>query len=81
MPHLQPSYRALKLTFPVSVTAYGPAPTAESWAVKARVKLTYPGTEYTADKTVDVWWYDGGELPPDAIRSQSARASRNRAAS
>ena len=63
-----PPYRALKLTFPVSVTAYGPAPTAESWATKARVKLTYPGTEYTADKTVDVWWYDGGELPPDAIR-------------
>ncbi len=63
-----PPYRALKLTSPVSVTAYGPSPTAESWATKARVKLTYPGTEYTADKTVDVWWYDGGELPPDAVR-------------
>jgi predicted dehydrogenase len=63
-----PPYRALKLTSPVAVTAYGPAPTAESWATRARVKLTYPGTEYTADKTVDVWWYDGGELPPDAIR-------------
>ncbi len=63
-----PPYRALKLTFPQSVTAYGPAPTEESWATKARVKLTYPGTEYTAGPTVDVWWYDGGELPPDAIR-------------
>ena len=63
-----PPYRALKLTSPISVTAYGPSPTAESWATKARVKLTYPGTEYTAGKTVDVWWYDGGELPPDAIR-------------
>ena len=63
-----PPYRALKLTSPVSVTAYGPSPTAESWATKARVKLTYPGTEYTAGKTVDVWWYDGGELPPDAVR-------------
>jgi hypothetical protein len=63
-----PPYRALKLTSPISVTAYGPSPTAESWATKARVKLTYPGTEFTADKTVDVWWYDGGELPPDAIR-------------
>jgi predicted dehydrogenase len=63
-----PPYRALNLTSPVSVTAYGPAPTADSWATKARVKLTYPGTEYTADKTVDVWWYDGGELPPDSIR-------------
>ncbi len=63
-----PPYRALKLTSPISVTAYGPAPTAESWATKARVKLTYPGTEFTADKTVDVWWYDGGELPPDSVR-------------
>ena len=32
------------------------------------MKLTYPGTEFTAGRTVDMWWYDGGELPPDAIR-------------
>jgi len=63
-----PPYRALNLTFPIEVTAAGPAPTAESWATKAKVKLTYPGTEFTAGKTVDVWWYDGGELPPDALR-------------
>jgi hypothetical protein len=63
-----PPYRALNLTSPIAVTAYGPPPTAESWATKARVKLTYPGTEYTAGQTVDVWWYDGGELPPDPIR-------------
>jgi predicted dehydrogenase len=63
-----PPYRALMLTSPVSVTAYGPSPTDHSWATKARVKLTYPGTRYTAGPTVDVWWYDGGEVPPDAIR-------------
>jgi predicted dehydrogenase len=63
-----PPYRALKLTSPLSVTAYGPSPTGQNWATKARVKLTYPGTEYTAGRTVDVWWYDGGELPPDAVR-------------
>jgi predicted dehydrogenase len=63
-----PPYRALKLTSPIEVTAAGPAPSAESWATKARVKVTYPGTEFTAGKTVDVWWYDGGELPPDALR-------------
>jgi predicted dehydrogenase len=58
-----PPYRALQLTSPVSVTSYGPTPSSESWATKARVKLTYPGTAYTADRTVDVWWYDGGEMP------------------
>jgi hypothetical protein len=63
-----PPYRALKLTSPIAVTAYGPAPSAESWATRARVKLTYPGTEYTSNETVDIWWYDGGELPPDAVR-------------
>ena len=63
-----PPYRALKLTSPTAVTAYGPKPSDESWATRARVKLTYPGTEFTADRTVDMWWYDGGELPPDPIR-------------
>lgn len=63
-----PPYRALKLTSPIEVTASGPAPSAESWATKAKVKLTYPGTEYTAGSTVDMWWYDGGELPPAALR-------------
>ncbi len=63
-----PPYRALGLTSPISVTGDGPSPTAENWAVKAKVKVTYPGTQYTAGPTVDVWWYDGGELPPDAIR-------------
>jgi predicted dehydrogenase len=62
-----PPYRALALTSPVSVTGFGPSPTAENWAIKAKVKVTYPGTQYTAGPTVDVWWYDGGELPPDAI--------------
>jgi hypothetical protein len=56
------------LTSPLSVTSSGPAPTAENWATSARVKLTYPGTEYTAGETVDVWWYDGGQLPPDSVR-------------
>jgi predicted dehydrogenase len=63
-----PPYRALKLTSPRTVTSYGPSPSDVSWATRARVKLTYPGTEFTADKTIDVWWYDGGELPPVTIQ-------------
>jgi predicted dehydrogenase len=62
-----PPYRALNLTSPVSVTSHGPAPTDANWAVRARVMLTYPGTEFTAGATVNVWWYDGGELPPAEI--------------
>src|SRR5580765_122929 len=62
-----PPYRALGLTSPISVMASGPAPGAENWAKRAKVKLTYPGTQYTAGNTVDVWWYDGGEMPPASI--------------
>ena len=65
-----PPYRALGLTSPTAVTADGPAPTAENWATSARVRLTYPGTRYTAGPTVDVWWYDGGQLPPAEIRDR-----------
>ncbi len=65
-----PPYRALNLASPVKVTAHGPSPSAESWAVKAKVHLVYPGTEFTAGPTVDMWWYDGGELPPEELRGQ-----------
>ena len=69
-----PPYRALKLSSPLTVTSYGPQPTGESWAVKMRVKLTYPGTEYTAAETVNVWWYDGGELlPADVVEALGPR--------
>jgi predicted dehydrogenase len=59
-----PPYRALELTSPAAITSYGPAPSRDSWAVRARVHYVFPGTRFTAADTVDVWWYDGGELPP-----------------
>jgi predicted dehydrogenase len=62
-----PPYRALGLTSPIAVMASGPAPGPENWATHATVKLTYPGTQYTAGNTVDVWWYDGKQMPPAAI--------------
>jgi predicted dehydrogenase len=65
-----PPYRALKLTAPLRVTSHGPQPTADSWATRARVHLVYPGTEFTAGPEIDVWWYDGGEQPPEALRAQ-----------
>ena len=37
-----PPYRALGLTSPSSVMASGPAPGAENWAKRAKVRLTYP---------------------------------------
>ena len=62
-----PPFRALGLTAPISVTAHGPGPTKDNWATKARVHYVYPGSSLTAGNTVDLWWYDGGERPPDQV--------------
>jgi predicted dehydrogenase len=59
-----PPYRALKLTAPIRITSHGPAPSAQNWSTHARLHYVFPGTEFTADKTVDFWWYDGGEAAP-----------------
>lgn len=61
-------FRSLALTMPISVTSYGPPPpNAENWAINGKVEYLYPGTQYTADKTVKVTWYDGNQLPPQEV--------------
>jgi len=64
-----PVFGALALTAPLTVRAEGPAPSEHSWAVNAIVKYTFPGTQYTDGKTVNVTWYDGDERPPQEIQS------------
>jgi len=63
-------YRALSLTAPLSVKSGGPAPlNAENWATDGRVEYIFPGTQYTAGKTVKVTWYDGDQMPPAEVVS------------
>lgn len=64
-----PPYRALALTAPQSVISHGPAPTRDNWGLRARVHYVFPGTSLTAGPTLDFWWYDGGEQPPDSVLS------------
>ena len=59
-----PPYRALKLTSPISITSHGAAPSAQNWATRAKLHYVFPGNEFTEGKTVDFWWYDGGEAAP-----------------
>jgi predicted dehydrogenase len=62
-------FRSLALTMPLSVTSHGPPPpNLENWAINGKVEYLYPGTEYTADKTVKVTWYDGDQLPPQDVQ-------------
>jgi predicted dehydrogenase len=61
-------YRALALTTPLSVKSTGLAPlNTENWAINGKVEYTFPGTEFTADKSVKVTWYDGDQMPPESI--------------
>ncbi len=63
-----PVFEALALTSPLSLRSEGPAPDAWNWAINARIKYVFPGTRFTADKTVPITWYDGDERPPREIR-------------
>ena len=63
-----PVFKALALTSAVSVKSRGAAPNEHSWATDAIVEYIFPGTAYTADKTVRVTWYDGDQRPPKDVQ-------------
>lgn len=65
---LDPVFSALQLGSPLSVRSEGTAPNGESWALDTLIRYVFPGTAYTAEKTVPVTWYDGDRLPPDDVR-------------
>lgn len=62
-----PVFGALKLTAPLTIRSEGPAPGTDNWAIDAVIRYTFPGTEFTAGRTVDVTWYDGDRRPPAGI--------------
>ena len=62
---LDPVFKSLKLGSPNKLTAEAPKLFPESWTDEATVRYEFPGTEYTADSTLQVTWYDGvGARPP-----------------
>ncbi len=56
---IDPPFTALALTSPISVTAEGPGCTAEMFPTWETIRYEFPGTKYTANKTVMLTWYDG----------------------
>lgn len=65
---LDPVCSALALTAPLSVRSEGAAPTRYNWAVNTLIHYVFPGTAYTAEKTVSVSWYDGDQRPPQRVQ-------------
>lgn len=63
-----PVFEALGLQAPVSVRSEGPAPDQWNWAINAVIRYVFPGTPYTAERTVKVYWYDGDERPPKEVQ-------------
>ena len=58
--------RGLGLTLPHHVTSHGPEPVYGSWPVQSKIQFV-PGTPYTAGDSLDFWWYDGPERPPQQV--------------
>ncbi len=64
-----PVFEAVALTAPLSVRSEGPACNQWNWANDSIIHYVFPGTPYTADKTIRVSWYDGKQRPPAEVTS------------
>ncbi len=69
---LDPVFSALDLTAPVSVRAENEDPHPETWPKAETVAFVFPGTAFTAEKTIAVTWHDGGRLPDQALAQMPA---------
>jgi hypothetical protein len=64
---LDPIFTALELTAPISIRAENTGLNEETWPAAETVSYIFPGTKWTAEKTLPVTWYDGGRMPDRAL--------------
>ncbi len=60
---MDPVFTALELTSPVDILSEHTPPFKETYSPKNKVVHHFPGTRYTAGKTLAYTWYDSGETP------------------
>ena len=65
--HFDTTFDALKLTAPLRVRQTTPGSSGPLWGKRRIVEMIFPGSEYTAGKTVQITWHDG-DLEPDRSR-------------
>jgi predicted dehydrogenase len=58
--------RGLGVRLPRLVTSHGPAPVFGNWPTHSKIHFVFDATPVTAGDTLDFWWYDGVERPPQA---------------
>ncbi|MDA0802797.1 MAG: Gfo/Idh/MocA family oxidoreductase [Planctomycetota bacterium] len=56
--------KALGLTAPVSIRGSVTDLTTDQYALSETVQLSFDGHASSGGKPFDLWWYDGGRLPP-----------------
>jgi predicted dehydrogenase len=64
-----PVFGALDLTSPMTVRSDGTGPNQWNWPVNDQVQYVFPGTAYTADKSLPLTWYDGSQRPRASIKA------------
>ena len=60
---LDPVFTALELTAPLSLQAENAGTNNEVWPGPQKIRYLFPGTKWTADKTLPVTWWDGRQRP------------------
>lgn len=63
-----PMFAALGVRAPIAVRSIGGEPNKHNWAVNEQFEYIFPGTKYTAGKTVKVTWCDGSLRPAKEIQ-------------
>ncbi len=58
-----PVFDSLELRAPTSVRSLGAAPNKWNWAMDSHIEYVFPGTQYTAEQSLKVNWYDGAAKP------------------
>jgi hypothetical protein len=64
---LDPVFTALELSAPINLRAENTGVNPETWPAAETIHYLFPGTAWTAGKTLPLTWYDGGRLPDRAL--------------
>jgi predicted dehydrogenase len=64
-----PVVSSLQLGSPISVRSEGPGPNEWNWPIDTCIHYTFPETAYTAEKTLELTWYNGAPKPPADVRA------------
>ena len=62
-----PTFKALGLTYPLSLRSEGLKPNQFNWGFDAKIHYEFPKTEFSVGETLPVTWYDGMARPPQKV--------------